>query len=104
MTPPLGNGSRTVAPLTTRVVLGSKICPYVRARPAESTAGAAFIVRAVLGPLHWFEAMLKFRHPEVAKLPFRYAGVGTLMRPLEICRLSRYCSKLKKKKVRFSPL
>src|SRR5580704_11711293 len=94
-----GNGVRTVAPFTMWVVVGSKISPKPRTWPAGSVAGAPFCVSAWGATLHVFVLPLKLVQLSVAKLPARYAAVGTVIIPLAICWLSRYCSKLKKKKV-----
>src|ERR1700733_13204415 len=98
------NGVRTVAPFTIWVVVGSNISPYKRVWPAGSTTGAPLFVSVWTGTLHVFVLPLKLVHPSVEKLPARYAAVGTVITPLAICWFSRYCSKLKKKKVLLVPL
>src|SRR5579863_8213785 len=99
-----GNGVRTLAPFTTWVVVGSNISAYDKVWPAGSTTGAPPFVSAWGATLHVFVLPLKLVQPEVAKSPFRYAAVGTVIIPLAICWFSRYCSKLKKKKVLLVPL
>src|SRR6516164_8481104 len=98
------NGVRTCAPFTTWVVRGSKIWPKERTCPAESTAGAP-VLKSMIGRLNTQPTPGTYaKQPEVEKLPALYASVGTVVILFSVTRLSRNCSKLKKKKLLFWPL
>src|SRR5271163_3712042 len=85
----LGNGLATVAPFTTRRVVGLKISFGHTAWPAGS------------GPL---QGLIKPGTRSGAKFPARSAAVGTIVCVLVVKLFCRNCSKLKKKKVLSWPL